>query len=302
MGTQGSYGGPADVTPLLPAWAVSPPLQVPQVPEQPLVPSDAGPLLPEAPVTGPLDPADAGAVPPPNNPIAPQPNIPRGSWSGAKSSFSRAVSSGTRQGFRRAAKSYTRAGGGSGRAAGASRGGNRSTVLLGNFLASAATRGLQATLRGLGLQAVVGRDVNEVLAAIAGILAPDGATKEEAAARDAISETLQNLFERFMDEGRDLTALENMTREDIAAAIETCIGSYIYNRWLGDLGIKIEEHAITATEAVRLEREMREFVRETVRLDMSRVDVLTLDWQSQAGQLFVDNIYRDAYSLFGGEA
>lgn len=154
----------------------------------------------------------------------------------------------------------------------------------------------------MGLQAVVGRDVNEVLAAIAGILAPDGATKEEAAARDAISETLQNLFERFMDEGRDLTALENMTREDIAAAIETCIGSYIYNRWLGDLGIKIEEHAITATEAVRLEREMREFVRETVRLDMSRVDVLTLDWQSQAGQLFVDNIYRDAYSLFGGEA
>jgi len=93
-----------------------------------------------------------------------------------------------------------------------------------------------------------------------------------------------------------------MTPNDIAAAIESCVEAYVYNRWLGDLGVKIEERAVSPTDACRMEREMRDFIRETVRFDMSRVSVMTLDWRGEAGRQFVENIYRDAYSLFGGEA
>jgi len=161
---------------------------------------------------------------------------------------------------------------------------------------------LGAALASLGLARVVGRDVNEVLAAIVNALTPDGVTKEEVAARKAVSDTLERLYERFIDEGRDLSALESMTREDAADAIASCVEAYIFNRWLGDLGLKIEERAVSASEAVTLEREIREFIHATVTLDLTNINVLTLDWGGEQGRSFVENIYRDAYSLFGGEA
>lgn len=212
-----------------------------------------------------------------------------------------AVSSSTAARYRSAARDYVRASGGAGRAARSARSGKAAAVALGGFLSTAAGQGFGAALGRIGITWVVGRDVSEVLSAISNALSPDGASKEEAAAREAINETLEHLCDRFLAEGRDLTALEAMTPVDIAAAIERCVEAYVYNRWLGDLGVKIEEKAISPAEAVRLERDMKGFVHETVRFDLSQVDVINLDWQGEAGRALVDNIYRDAYSLFGGE-
>ncbi|OWY71558.1 hypothetical protein B7486_07675 [cyanobacterium TDX16] len=194
-----------------------------------------------------------------------------------------------------------RAARGSGRAAGGSVAGKRTVSAFGGFLSAAAGKGLNAAFATIGLTGFAGRDVNEVLAAIGNAIAPDGATKEEVAARQALNDTLEHLYERFLDEGRDLTALEAMAPTDVTSAMAFYLEAYIYNRWLGDLGVKIEERAVSPSEAVSLEREMRQFIHETVTLDMRAVNPLTLDWRGQAGQQFIDNIYRDAYSLFGGE-
>jgi hypothetical protein len=148
----------------------------------------------------------------------------------------------------------------------------------------------------------VGHDVEEVLAALANVLTPDGASKEDAAARTAVVAGLEELYERFLNEGRDFGALETMSAEDIKTAVESCVVTYVYNRWLGDLGLRIEQRAVSASDAIRLEREMRSFIREAVHLDIAHVDVIHLDWGGPAGRAFVDTIYRDAYSLFGGGA
>lgn len=302
MGTSSSYGGPGDRTPLLPTWALPPDGTETLAPETPAAPPEA--ITPDGGV--PTEPSPDAQPPqqtppeevPPSTGTAPASRV----WTSARSSLTRALSSRSTSAYRRAARNYVRASRASGRAAGGATAGRRAVAALGGFISSAASRGFDAALAGIGLTRIVGRDVTEVLAAIVNALSPDGVTKEEVAARRAVSDTLKGLYEQLIDDGRDLSALESMSREDAAAAIVTCVESYIFNRWLGDLGIKIEEQAISASEAVILEREIKDFIHATVTLDLTRVDVLTLDWQGGQGQRFVENIYRDAYTLFGGEA
>jgi hypothetical protein len=306
MGTSSSYGGPSDRTPLLPAWALPPaPTPPPEVPHPQDPPEDDGEIgnddgASETPNTD----AEPVAANPAENlrPAAVPPGVgSTGTWTSAKIGFRKAIESRTPQSFRNAAKAYARASRSLGSGAAGARSGKQATASLGGFLSAAAGQGLQRALDGIGLAAVVGRDVNEVLAALSNALAPDGATKEEAAARDAVNEAIESLYEGLLAEGRDLTALETMSPADIAASVALCVESYIYNRWLGDLGVRIEQKAVSAAEAVRIERDVRAFIHETVRLDMSRVDVMTLDWRGEAGRQFVETIYRDAYTLFGGE-
>lgn len=281
MGTSSSYGGPGDRTPLLPAWALPAP-----VPPDP--PPDPGPVPPPVPP----NPVPPGTTDLPSGP---------GAWSQARRRLREAISSGSTGGLRRAAAAYVHAGGGPGGAARSAAGGRKATAAFGGFLSAAAAQGLHAALRGLDLGTVIGHDVDEVLAAIANALAPDGASKEEVAARQAVNDALEELYERLVDEGRDLSALESMTADDVAAAVQASVEAYVYNRWLGDLGVKIEQGTVTAADAVLLERETRDFIRETVRLDLREVNVMTLDWRGEPGRRLVESIYRDAYSLFGGE-
>jgi len=311
MGTSSSYGGPSDRTPLLPAWALPPAAPQPEEPPPPdEPPDDDGQADDETGQDdGPPPGTDTDTEPAADNPAEnPRPAVmppavaPTGTWKSARIGFGKAVASRTPQSFRKAARAYARAARGSGSGAASARSGKRATAALGGFLSAATGQGgLQRALEGLGLGGVVGRDVNEVLAAISNALAPDGATKEEAAAREAVNEAIEGLYERFLSEGRDLSALETMGPADIAASVAACVEAYVYNRWLGDLGVRIEQKAVSAAEAVRIERDVRAFIHETVRLDMSRVDVMTLDWRGEPGRLFVETIYRDAYALFGGE-
>ena len=46
-----------------------------------------------------------------------------------------------------------------------------------------------------------------------------------------------------------------------------------YNRWLQEVGDRIELHSVSADEAVNLERQVRQFVVETVQIDFADIDV-----------------------------
>ncbi len=92
-----------------------------------------------------------------------------------------------------------------------------------------------------------------------------------------------------------------MTAADVGKAVEAMVASYIYNRWLGDLGVKIEEKAVSPQQAVRVEQRMREFIRDAVRLDLQQKDPLKVDWRGAEGKGLIDRIYGDAYAVIGGE-
>jgi hypothetical protein len=199
-----------------------------------------------------------------------------------------------------AGRRYVTAKGGAKKAATASGAGRATTAGLGGFLSNVATGGFAQAAQALGLQTVVGQKAETVLAAVLDAIAPAGTTNDEAIARRAASETLRALFEKYGVEQAGIEALNAMNAADVADTVELSVSAYVYQRWLFDLSLKIEEHAVSEAQAVRLERDVKGFVKGLVKLKLNGGQAIDLDWKGAAGKAFVQEIYEAAYRLLGG--
>ena len=92
-----------------------------------------------------------------------------------------------------------------------------------------------------------------------------------------------------------------MTPDDVRDAVENCVSSYIYHRWLEELGSRIEKGAIDESLAVTLENQMQDYVKDTVSLEITEIDVLNFDWHGTAGQELIERVFQDAYSILEAE-
>lgn len=280
MGTSKSYDGAKDRTPLLPPWAFPGADGLHPMPESPDAPT-------------PEQPRGEQPSPEPSQPI------PDNSWRTAKVSLGKVISggSGGKGAFAAPGRKYVGALGGARNAARSSRAGKASTTRLGQFLSSVGSYGLNKTLERFGLASFIGKDAETVFTAISNALAPAGSSREESIARNAVNEALDALYEQFILADGDLTKLDQMGTQEVAQALETAVSSCIYGRWLAELEIVLEKKAISAKEAVRYERDMRAYIRESVQLDMQGIDVLNMDWNGSSGKQFIDKIFTDAYKI-----
>jgi hypothetical protein len=275
VGTSKSFNGMKDKNPLLPTWSLSD------------ISSEKEPSS---------EPANSvGVTEPSSNPSMP--------WRAANASLGKLASGNVNRGeyFQKAGSSYTRARGGSRAAASSSTSARASSAKLGSFLSGIGSRGINQTLKELGLSRVVGQDVDRVIAAILDFIAPDAASREDSIVRESVCETLENLYEKYDLSTGDITNLDRMSVSDIKEAFENAISSYIYNRWLAELGIAIEKKSISQNEAVSLEREMKTYVYDSVKIDLQGIDILNFDWHSDLGQQFIEQKFQDAYDLIQGE-
>ena len=171
------------------------------------------------------------------------------------------------------------------------------TAAVGHFLSNIVNTGFSSALGALGLVALVGQDADTVFTSIADALSPEGADLESVAARRAVEEVLDKLCERIIQDDEDLSALDRMTDEDVSWAIKECVVAYVYERWIGELGSRIEGGAISPENAVALEEQMRDFVRESVEIDLSDTSVLAIDWNGEEGREIVERLFQEAYSF-----
>lgn len=294
MGTSKSFDGPKDRHPLLPPWAFPDPIEEPaSLPPEQSTLDDGGSNSPDTstPSTDPqlplTLPTEAASV-----------NSTKMPWRSAKIALGKAaLGGGGRSALSRAGRHYVRANGGSRRAATSARTGQSATRKLGGFLSAIGAQGIQGALQQLGLSSWVGKPAESVFAAISNALAPDAGSRESMFARQAINEALEGLYEQYVMADGDITNLDQMGSKDIMRGIETAVSAYIYNRWLGELQIVIEQKSISAKDAVRLERNIKAFVRESVHLDLQGKDVLSIDWQGSSGQNLINTIFTEAYSF-----
>lgn len=303
MGTSKSHGGPTDTRQLLPAWAQTPEGGVDAgVTQVPAGDTSAGATQTPASPPGTVAPPQAGPDDDPDETTpAPGAVSPTAEpWRAAKGRLGRAALPGSgRTELRAAGGAYVRARGGGRVASASAKAGRQSTASLASFFSSVASGGVAETLAKEGLARFVGRDAKEIFAAITDLLAPPGATSEEAAARHATASVLEELFERFAVEDGGLQRLDAMSAEDVRLAVEASIANYIYCRWLGELGLRIETKAISYAQAERLERDMKEYVRDIVKVDLQSSDVLAVDWKGAAGARIIHDLYEQAYNVLG---
>lgn len=296
MGTSQSYGGPGDRPALLPSWALPPQPVIPT----PSVPAETSPESPQPlpePTNSPIDSPTS-----PSNPT--QPVVPRSPqktarpWQAAKSSLTRFASGGGgRSGFGKAARSYVKAKGGARSATASATSGRRALGSAGQFLSTVARSGWTNALESIGLRSVVGRSADVMFTAIVNAVAPEGATLEDAVARRAMCEVFDDLFEKKVTTSNNTESLSEMSPDDVLGATTDFVCLYVYYKWIEELGRSIERGAVTAQDATKLEREVKQFVRDVVKLKSDAVDLLTLKWGDEPGQQFIDDVFQQAYSL-----
>lgn len=204
--------------------------------------------------------------------------------------------------LRTAARRYVRARGGSKKAAASAVGGQAATAGLGGFLADVANRGFSEAAGSLGLTDLLGQPVEAVLAAILNAIAPAGATADDITARRADGDALALLFQQFKIQEGGLAKLNAMDAGSVKDAIQASVSSYIYHRWLLDLGKRVEERAVSPKQAVKLERDVKEHVKNLVKISLHGRDVLKINWRGTEGRQFTQQIYEEAYELVGRSA
>lgn len=271
MGTSSSNPGPPDKRPLLPPWALPPDSGNPDKPDAPSPPDEKN--------------SDKNLPP-----------TPPGTWKAAKGAMSRFAGSGSSKHLANAGRAYVGAKGGRKGAADSAYTGKAATINLGAFLSDVARQGIGQTLQKLGLAHMVGRSAQEVFAALLDVLAPSGTTSEQMAARIAVDNALEWLYEEYIESG-SLESLDNISEEGIIDAIEASIAGYIYTLWLDELGIRIETYTISPQKAVALERDTKEYVKERVKLELESNDPLSIDWHGSEGRSIIDSIFHEAYGF-----
>lgn len=161
----------------------------------------------------------------------------------------------------------------------------------------AAREGTQAALKKVGLEDYLNQSAEVVLSALCDILSPAGTTRDDVATRQAMATVLGELYEELDEEGLEFSSLDSLNEERLTGIIRSFVAESIFRRWINDLGRCIERNAISEGEAVRLEREIRDWIHETVKLDLSGTNMLQADWQSREMNNTMDRIYKEAYGF-----
>jgi len=194
---------------------------------------------------------------------------------------------------------YVRALGGAKHAASSSSASRAVAQKLGGFLSSMSRDGLGEALRQVGLGDLVGQDISATLSALVDRLAGTGNTLDEVVARRAATEVLVEVLESAeADAEIDELYGQGLRQERIEELLERFVSLSIYERLLQHLGDRVDNASITTAEKQRMEGEMRDFVEQNTRVHFGNIDVLSLDWEGDAGRAFIDKIFEDAYEVF----
>lgn len=187
------------------------------------------------------------------------------------------------------AAAYVRAHGGAAGASGSALSAQGAAQRLGSFLGLVAGQGLNAALAGIGLAHLVGRDSGTVLEGLVDWLAGDSRTLEESVAHAAMLTLL----------ARELPNLDTLAGLD-AAGVERMLGAllveYIYQRMVAELGIHLNNGALSAAEAVQAERDLHDYIAADVHFEFQLVDTTAVAWAGPAGQEIVCRLIESAYA------
>ena len=179
--------------------------------------------------------------------------------------------------------------------------GRQGAARLGQFLTQIARDGLNAALQARGLAGVAGQSVEFLLDQLLDKLAPPGESLEQEVARLAMSRTLDELFEEVL-EGEGIASLDRMSEEQAAHALELYLVHYINARLMQALSDRNEAKCADAEQAVALEEDIKDYVRDTVHFDMEALslapgELLALDWPGQQGNSFVERVFVTAFNM-----
>ncbi|WP_338841235.1 Qat anti-phage system associated protein QatB [Flavobacterium ginsenosidimutans] len=212
-------------------------------------------------------------------------------WENTKRNFSK-LASGTSKNTRGAVSTYIKAYGGSKSAAKNAVSGIRTTVGLGNFLSNASTQGFKESLENLKIE-YKNRSTSEVLNDLINYLAPNPITKEDSIARKALIVTMEKLYELIENDNINIESIDKLDEGTVKQIIPLYVESYIYERLLNDLGSRIEANSLNSANAVKLEKELKEYINSKVEITFLGIDMTNSEFSKKQ----VESLYNQCYKV-----
>ena len=218
-----------------------------------------------------------------------------GGWTHAKRVASQISRQGpSRELTREYASSYVDALGGNTAASQSATTAVRTAASLASFLQGVRSVGLTRTLEELGLGEAVGRSSIELIGLLVDLLAGDGATLDDVAAREALVDCLDEEFGNQTYTEIDGVALDEAA---IRTLVGRFIGRFVFRRCLPLLSTRLNR----ATPGVRrrAEEDLRDWA-ESAAIDAVRgLDVTRFNPVSAEGRALAESIVQRAYEVFG---
>ncbi|MDK2013989.1 MULTISPECIES: hypothetical protein [unclassified Deinococcus] len=164
---------------------------------------------------------------------------------------------------------------------------------LADFLAFARDNGLAFSLTARNIPALLADGPEAVFAAIADLLAPDGAEREEAVARAALMETFRDWCELHEDDP-ELGLTDPEAMKDLLSAYLT---NYVIEKASEELGACIERRVADASDVHGFYDGFKDTLRAFIKFDLSEMDAGAINWQGGDGKAFIQKQLETAYGL-----
>lgn len=198
---------------------------------------------------------------------------------------------GTHRNLRRAVRSFVgKSSGGARRATQRMAAERSATASLGRILSTAATAGIQETVRRLGFAQLATLPVQDIYAALVDVICEPGGELDESFAREAYIKALAEISEAQAD-------LERPSPETTVSFLASFITNAIQNRLLNAVGNKVVAIPRDVAAVQNLEQQINDFIRGNVN-----------DAMTEAGEDFpvdvivstIDDIYERSVVLLEG--
>jgi hypothetical protein len=221
-----------------------------------------------------------------------------GSWQETKKIMSQYITGYTNN-RGRVIRNYVKASGGSKAATERADSGRRATVRLGQFLSSIAADGIIKTLENLKIE-FKGKSVESLLSEIVNVIAGTSNTKEDIVAKNATIEALSYLYQFIEENDMTLDSLDNINEEIFNEVMSSFINNYIFERMLNDLQSRFEKYADSPQSAIEKEKELEDYIKESVELKLKEVNFNSLDYHNSSINIVIEETYKECYEVLEG--
>lgn len=218
-------------------------------------------------------------------------------WKNAKMQMSKYLNNNRK--IKSATASYIKALGGSKKAGMSSTSGKVATRNLGSFLSGISNLGIRDTLRNNGIK-FENRDVGEVLSDVINFLSPVPDSKENSIARNAMINTIGDLYSEIGENGGDLSTLDNLSSEHCNDILSSFISEYIYERLMNDLASRIEISTQDIQTVINLENDLKLYVKDSVENVLKNKNIIVNDFSNPKTKGVIEQLYIDSYEVLEG--
>lgn len=189
-------------------------------------------------------------------------------------------------------------GGGGGGVVGGGAAARNTANRLGAFISDVGTVGLSEALHGVGLSALDGRPVHEILAGLLDRIGGSASTIDDVDARAALA----RLQKEYLNDAADAAEVEEILQGQVAnldGLLTEYFGYYLYELFCRVFFERLVQR-IGETPAYSFLKQIEDFINSTLANRTSDRDLSKVDWAGAEGQAITADVMETTLEVFGG--